>query len=144
MRKEEIIERYGEEEYGKILEHNRTWQANNPDKIKAYNAELHPEICRKGGEYYEKNLEYNRTGLRGERNSIRQKHAKLYHPYKRIIAPESQLHHEWIPDTANYRGMALVEADQHMQGYIDVIQILEGKITLLTEEEVRNAGGGSL
>ena len=33
------------------------------------------------------------------------------------------------------------EADQHMSGDIDVIQILDGKITLLTEAEIKNQGG---
>jgi len=32
--------------------------------------------------------------------------------------------------------LALVEKDQHMRGIIDVIEVLEGKITLLTEEAI--------
>ena len=68
------------------------------------------------------------------------KHAKQYKPCKAIIATDSQLHHEWIPKTAEYRGLALVEKDQHMHGFVDVIKILDGKITLLTEEEVKNGG----
>ena len=36
-----------------------------------------------------------------------------------------------------YRSTALVEADQHMHGIVDVIEILEGKIRFLTEEEIR-------
>ena len=31
----------------------------------------------------------------------------------------------------------MVEADAHQYGIIDVIEILDGKITLLTEEEVK-------
>ena len=70
-------------------------------------------------------------------------HGNLWRKYKNIIAPESQIHHEWIPGTANYRGVALVEADQHMHGIVDVIEILEGKITLLTEDKVKEKGGKS-
>jgi hypothetical protein len=66
------------------------------------------------------------------------KHAHQYKPYKDSIAPDSQIHHEWVPETAEYRGVALVEAEQHMHGFVDVIEILAGKITLLTEEEIKN------
>ena len=72
-----------------------------------------------------------------KKDLIRGRHRRYYTPYKQIIAPESQLHHEWIPMTAEYRGVALVEANQHLHGYIDVIQILEGEIMLLTEAEIR-------
>jgi hypothetical protein len=65
------------------------------------------------------------------------RHGYYWRPYKNIIAPGSQLHHNWIPGTADYTGLALVEADQHMRGFIEVIQILEGKITLFTEKEIR-------
>jgi hypothetical protein len=34
---------------------------------------------------------------------------------------------------------ALVEADQHMHGVINVIEVRDGNITLLTEERVKNA-----
>lgn len=78
-----------------------------------------------------------RTGIQGDKNKIRMKHAHQYKPYKMIIALESQIHHEWVPDTPEYRGVALVEKDQHMHGFVDVIEILDGKITLLTEEEVK-------
>lgn len=79
-------------------------------------------------------------GIPHEKELVRQKHGNLYRPYKKIIAPESQLHHQWVPGTAEYTGVALVEAKPHQYGYIDVIQILEGEITLLTEEAIRNGG----
>ena len=157
MKKEECIARYGEAEYARRLEQRRAYykahkeedNARNKkyreehkeeeeyqEKVKARNQEQN----RKGGKYYDKMLEDDRTGLRGARKKIRMKHAHYYKPYKAIIAPDSQLHHEWVPDTSEYRGVALVEADQHMHGFVDVIEILDGKITLLTEEEVRNGG----
>ena len=114
----------------------RVWNLNNPEEVKANSL----EASRKGGKYYEKRLEYRRTGLQGQRNKIRSAHRKQYYPYKKVIAPDSQLHHEWIPNTADFRGVALVEKNQHMHGYIDVIQILEGEITLLTEEEIKKRG----
>ena len=174
MKKEELIERYGEAAYEKKLEQTRAWnkahraemrasdkkykkkhpevskkyreehreeakaatkehREENPEKVKLY----HQEQSRKGGKHYDKMLEYKRTGLQGERNRIRMNHAYKYHPYKAIIAPDSQLHHEWVPETAEYRGVALVETDAHRHGFVDVIEILDGEITLLTEEEVK-------
>lgn len=163
MKKEEIIERYGEEAYEKKLEQSRKWHKAHREKEKAQSLkwrkehqeekkatdkkyrEAHPEgikadgqkACRKGGKHYERRQKYKTTGLQGERNRIRGKHGNQYRPYKQIIAPESQIHHEWVPDSAEYRGVALVEAEAHMRGFVDVIEILDGGITLLTEEEVR-------
>ena len=93
---------------------------------------------RKGGKDYEARQKYETTGLQGRKKKIRMKHAKKWRRYKQIVAPESQCHHEWISGTSQYRGVALVEKDQHIHGMINVIRILEGKITLFTEEEVRN------
>jgi hypothetical protein len=111
------------------------WRVEHPEVVRASNQER----GRKGGKHYMKTLEYYRTGIPGERKRIRTKHQIHYRPYKKMIAPNSQLHHQWVPGTSNYTGLALVEADQHMHGIINVIEILEGKITLLTEEEIRNA-----
>ena len=150
MKKAEYIRKYGITAYEKIIQQhkvwkvkhrkeinlwNKKWEINNPLKVLANKRE---QYC-KGGKRYEKNLEDNRTGLRGKRNHVRGRHHRLYTPFKKIIAPGSQFHHQWIPGTADYTGVALVEADQHMHGYIDVIKILEGEITLLTEAEIRGA-----
>ena len=149
MKKAEYIGRYGEAAYEKMVQQScdwyaqhseemkarvREWREVNPNKVKA----SHQEQCRKGGKRYEKMLKHQHTGIQGERNKIRNSHGRKYRPFKQIIAPESQIHHEWMPGTAKYRGVALVETDQHMHGYIDVIKILDGKITLLTEKEIRN------
>lgn len=151
MKKEEFIKRRGEGAYKKkqqqdhagYIQHReerreraitrvKKWQEANPDKAKANNQER----CHKGGKYYGAKLEYNHTGLQGERSRIRVKHAIQYHPFKHIISPDSQIHHEWIPGTANYCGVALVEKNPHRHGIIDVIQILEGQVTLFTEKEI--------
>jgi hypothetical protein len=148
MKKAEIIKRHGEEAWQKHLAQQRAYykahreednarskkyREENPEKEKAHNH----EGSRKGGRRYDKQLKYQHTGLRGDRTAIRRKHAHQYKPYKDIIAPDSQIHHEWVPQTDEYRGVALVEKEQHQYGIVDVIQILDGEITLLTEEEIR-------
>ena len=147
MKKEEFIKQRGEAAFEKWQQQTRDWakvhrkeanvisnrwRAANPDKVKADRQ----EVCHKGGKYYEKNLEYQRTGIPGERKRIRMKHGYMYRPYKQIVAPESQIHHEWIPDTADFRGVALVETNPHRYGIIDVIKVLEGGITLFAEKEI--------
>lgn len=111
----------------------KEWRKTNPKKVKAHNC----EVNHKGGKYYKKQLEYQRTGLQRERKRIRTKHAKLYHPFKQITARDTQFHHEWLPGTAKYIGVALVEKVAHSQGFINVITVLEGEITLFTEKEIR-------
>ena len=152
MKKVDFIAKYGEEAYAKRLERvrawhrthlkghrarERVWRIANPDKQRGRNHETN----RKGGKYYEWKLKYDHTGIPGEKYKIRTKHAKQYKPFKAIIAPESQIHHEWLNDgTAAYSGVALVEKDAHMHGFVDVIEILDGEIRLLTEEQIRNGG----
>lgn len=98
----------------------------------------HLESDRKGGKYYEKKREYDLSELRSERHKIRSNHEHKWQAYKNIIAPGSQLHHQWRPGTSEYSGLALVEADQHQHGIIDVIQILEGgEINVFTEKELQ-------
>jgi hypothetical protein len=141
MNKEEFVRRYGEAGYKRKLEqdgiwktknpdrvrkHDKTWRDNNPIKTKARDHERN----RKGGKHYKNKLAYLKTGLPGERHKIRIKHADRYRPYKKIVAPASQVHHEWIPGTSRYRGIALVERDAHQHGIVDVIEILEGSITV--------------
>jgi len=135
LKNEERTRKYGKEQYEKWQQQIQIWNNNNPKQIKQYQH----ETSRKGGKYYEAHERYASSGVQHLRNLLRSSHRQHYRPYKQIIAPKSQIHHEWIPSTADYRGAALVEADQHMHGFVDVIQILEGKITLLTEEEVRSA-----
>lgn len=148
MKKEEVVLRYGEDEYERRLAQHRDWLAKNYVKhqeqrrtFRQHNPkriiENNRQHTRKGGKYYKKEQIYKQTGLQGERNVIRKRHGCRWQKYKRIIAPDSQCHHEWVPKTAEYRGVALVEKDAHQYGRIDVIQILEGEITLLTEKEIR-------
>ena len=115
------------------------WYVNHPEKVIALNHINNREISHKGGKYYEKHKLSHKEGLTGEKERVRQIHSRFYRPYKSMVDPEglTQIHHQWLPGTAEYTGIALVEKDQHMHGYVDVIQILEGEITLLTEEEVR-------
>ena len=150
MKKEEYIKRYGEAAYKKLLQQSRDWQAGhrkernvswrewckaNPEKVKANNRKTNRETGHKGGKYYKKRLIYNRTGLQAKRRYIRHKHYILYHTIKQAT-PNSQIHHEWLPGTAKYRGVALVETVAHRHGIIKVIKVLEGEITLFTEKEI--------
>jgi len=160
--KDDYIAKFGEDKYNKRLAQRREGGANlpggekgrskdireaDPEKWRAYYRERsrkNPEkvkeqgrqVSRKTGKYYKKKQIYKQTGLSGERERTRMRDAYYWRPYKRIIAPQSQIHHQWIPETSNYTGLALVEADAHMHGFVDVIQILEGEITLLTEKEI--------
>lgn len=121
------------ENHPEVKETIKKWREARPEVIKKYSEKWNPEMNRKGGKNYVKKLRYMETGLQKNRNRVRGRDGKRYRPYKNIIAPESQLHHEWVANSADYRGVALVEKDQHMHGVIDVIQILEGKITFMEE-----------
>ena len=127
--KEERIALYGEEKYKEYLGQSQEWRRSHPENVKARNA----EYSRKGGKFYHKKVEDDKKELRRKRNIIRACDRKRYRKFKNIIAPESQIHHEWLPESPSYGGMALVEADQHAHGFIDVIQILEGEISIFTE-----------
>ena len=139
MKKEEFIEKRGEEAWKRAVNRSRQWRTNDLEKVKAQTRDQ----SRKGGKRYSKRLKYNITGLRHERNKIRKIHQKRWSKYKKIIAPDSQLHHQWLPGTAEYSGLALVEKEQHMHGFIDVVKILDGTITLFTEKEIREQGAGA-
>ena len=136
MEKEEYIKRYGKAAYEKMQQQCQEWKRDHPEKVKASGKEQ----CRKGGKHYKQFIKHRSIGIPHERGLVRMKHGHLYRPYKKIIAPDSVLHHQWQVGTANYDGVALVEKQQHQHGYIDVVQILEGEITLFTEAEVRKGG----
>ena len=133
MKKEEFVKRYGEAAYIKMCGQSQEWRLAHPEEVKA----AAHEQCRKGGRYYGKSRIYQVAGLQGVRNKIRGFHNRRWSKYKKIVAPGSQLHHQWQAGSPRYTGVALVEADQHRYGIIDVIRILEGKITLFTEQAIR-------
>jgi hypothetical protein len=135
--KEEVIKKHGIAGYAKKLAQMREWKKTHPSKIKIHQDNWRRKHNLKGGSHYEKTLRYKQTGIQGERERIRKRHQHRWRRYKNIIAPDSQLHHEWLPREKGYTGVALVEANQHMHGFIDVIKILKGTITLFTEREVR-------
>jgi hypothetical protein len=135
MNKKEIIRKYGRGTYKKMLEQARRWKLENPERVQDGSRKQNKEHSRKGGKYYLKKQRYNSTGIQGERHRIRIKHANKWRLFKRIVAPATQIHHEWVSGTSRYRGVALVEKNAHQYGIIDVIKILDGKITLLVEEK---------
>jgi hypothetical protein len=80
----------------------------------------------------------HKTGIPELKNKVRTKDADFYRQFKNMIAPASQLHHEWLNNgTAEYSGLALVDPDQHMRGIIDVIYTLRGEITFFTEASLQ-------
>lgn len=80
----------------------------------------------------------DKTGIQELKNKVRTKDADFYRQFKNMIAPASQLHHEWLNNgTAEYSGLALVDPDQHMRGIIDVIYTLRGEITFFTEASLQ-------
>ncbi|MBE9594622.1 MAG: hypothetical protein IMF19_14215 [Proteobacteria bacterium] len=131
--KADYIAKYGETAYQQKLVCDGEWRESNCDKIKAERDGRY----RKGGKHYADIVAYFSKGLPRERKKVRSKHQRIWRPYKLIVAPDSQLHHQWQPGSAGYDGVALVEKDQHMHGFVDVLRILEGEITLFTEKEVR-------
>ena len=146
--KDDFIAKYGEDAYAGKLAYKREWRRIHPDEEKRNVQnwqQAHPDKIkkqrqkhsRKTGEYYAKKQIYMMTGLQGERNKIRYKDQKRWRQFKQRIAPGSILHHQWIPKMSKYTGVALVEKDRHMHGLVDVIEILEGEITLFTEKEIR-------
>ena len=137
MKKEEYIKKYGKTNYRiQVLQQSEDWRKSNQDKVKIQ----HQQQSRKGGKHYNRKRFYEMNGLPHARELIRKKHQYRWREYKQIIAPNSVLHHQWLLGTPDYIGVALVEKDQHQYGFIDVIQILEGEITLLTETEIANMG----
>lgn len=138
MRKKEYIQRYGQRKYTEMLkgrkqksypEKNKEWRAANPEITKFH----HNNANRKGGAHYEQRLRQNREGLQGDRGRVRRIDGNHFRKYKKFFAQKSQLHHQWVPGTAEYTGLALVEQDRHMHGYIDVFLILGGEITIFDE-----------
>jgi hypothetical protein len=117
--------RYYEAHKEEVLARTKKWQEEHPEEVIAHNQ----EEGRKGGKYYERKLAYEHTGLQGARNRIRMKHNREFKEIKDTLAVEVELHHEWVPDTSEYRGMAFVEKDAHRNGFIDVILLLDGEIT---------------
>lgn len=107
MEKKEMISRRGQEAYEKMQQQGRDWVLTHPKEVKV----RQHERDRKGGKYYGLRIKYNSTGLPHDRNLVRWRHANRYRQYKQLIAPESQIHHQWAPGTADYTGVALVEAD---------------------------------
>lgn len=134
MKKEEIIKQYGIEEYQRQLEDNKertaTWSRNNIKKVE----EAKRERMNKGGKYYQNILKYNRSGIQKSRRKIRNRDARRWKKYKGNWLTETEIHHCWIPGTAQYNGIALVDKMEHQHRIINPIEILEGIIILMEAE----------
>ena len=108
MRKEDYIRKRGIAAYEELLQQSKDWKKAHPKERRVINnkwAERNPEkvkahgrkISRKGGKYYEHRRQHQANGIPHEKVLIRNKHGYHYRSYKRIIAPDSVLHHQWLP-----------------------------------------------
>jgi hypothetical protein len=133
MKKEEFIRKKGTAAWeAQLAKSRRTQLRNRVNKAREAQEEfqkLHyseqQEILRdmwkkREGHYSRSGLPQNITAAR---NKIRQAHCAKW--------PSDVLdhHHEWIEDTAEYTGVALVEREAHRHGIINVVTLLEGVIT---------------
>jgi hypothetical protein len=110
-------------------EYDRAWAERNPDKVKAKGR----EVSRKDGKYYAKKKIYKQTGISGERERVRMRDRYKYGKLMDLSGLE--IHHIWKDGTAEYTGIALVEAKAHRRGKIKVIKVLEGEIELFSEAD---------
>ena len=157
MKKEEYIRRYGIVAYDKRLQQSRDWNKAHPEYEKKYHEEHkkerntrskqwsaeypeqvkahHQEANRKGGKRYEQKRAYMMQGLQHEKGLIRVRDNRRFRTEIEAAGPNYVLHHEWIPGTAKYRGVALVNEEKHQRGIIEVYKVLKGEITLFTERK---------
>ena len=71
----------------------------------------------------------NNTERHKERAKAYNKYGSIKKRLEKKLGIKLQLHHEWIDGTAQYNGLALVDAELHRKGIIKVILLLEGEIT---------------
>lgn len=140
MKKEEYVRRYGVESYERYRKNIRIWLKKHASQVQEIQKISSAERNRKNGKYYAKKRQFETTGIQRVKRLVRAKHQKRWNKYKQIIAPNSELHHEWIPNSGRYRGVALVDKEKHRHGVINPIQIIEGKIMLFSEPEIRRVG----
>ena len=110
-------------------EYNKEWYQEHP----GYNK----EACKSWFDNHkeERNI-YQQTGFRGLRHKIRMidNRNKQYQWLKRNLGRDLHIHHEWIPETAEYKFSALVDDIEHQHGIIKPIIILEdNRIELLQD-----------
>jgi hypothetical protein len=133
MKKEEYIRKYGPAAWEERLSKTRRTRVKNKvDKgLKIKNESnkgnqtdqqesLRDQWKKENGAKFRSRL--NECVLQ-ERNKIRQAH------HAKWGSADFDIHHEWSEDTADYRGVALVERTPHRHGVIKVVIPLEGVIT---------------
>lgn len=138
MKKEEYIRKYGPAAWEERLSKTRRTRVKNKVdkclKIKNESEKGNPtdqqeslrdQWKKENGAKFRPRL--NECVLK-ERNKIRQAH------YVKWRSPHFDVHHEWVGDTADYRGVALVERIAHRHGIINVVIPLEGVITEFTRK----------
>lgn len=135
----------------KVREKNREYQREYQRKYYAENKEKVKERCREHIREYQHKYyadieirgrvhEYMKKycGSLSDHNSIpyrksliRQRDHHRFFSIKQFFQNlQTDIHHEWIPNTADYTFIALVERDKHRYNIIDPIVILEKKVVL--------------
>lgn len=105
------------------------YRREHKDEIKYYNIRYQKE-------HKEQLNLYLSTGLQGLRHKIRVRdnQNKQYRWLKSNLCRDTHIHHEWIPETSDYKFSALVDASEHLHGIIKPIIILQdNRIELLQE-----------
>lgn len=134
MKKEAYIRKYGIAEWEARLAKSQRTRVNNrinkaheiQDELQKLDPSEQQEILREmwksdNGNKLRSRLPEN---IIVDRNKIRQAHNAKWGRSKNL-----DCHHEWIGDTAEYTGAALVEREAHRHGRINVVVILKGAIT---------------
>lgn len=132
MKKEEYIQKNGLAAWEARLARNRRMQKRNRiDKALAVQDEFQKLDPSEQQEFLrdmwkKREGHYSRSGLPqnivAARNTIRHVHRSKWG------VEGLDVHHDWVGDTAEYTGVALVEREEHQRGIINVVAILDGEI----------------
>jgi hypothetical protein len=133
MNKNAFIEKWGIAAYEKRMKVSRDWRQAHPENTEKWRKQIcdwkrtHPiRVKRIARDSYRKHrkeiLNRQCTDTEGLRRSIRGKH-RIWSKYKRFVALATRQHYEWIPETAEYKCIALVENDLRQYPFENVIHI---------------------
>jgi hypothetical protein len=123
------------------IKYQRMYRAEHKAEILEYDREYHRRYRTKHPHCTRDYLNQNKVARK--RGNIRNIHGR-FKPYKwlknglKLQGFDPQIHHEWIPRTTEYTGIALVEAKDHMRNIIKPLIILEGEIVWTNETDERS------
>lgn len=142
MKKQEMIDRYGEEWYNEHrLEPAKKWVREHREEHAEYNRKYRQEHREEKIKYQKKywGAKADPDSIPHKRQLIRARDNRRYNPIRQFWSHlKTDIHHEWIPDTADYMFIALVERSKHQYGIIDPICILEGEVAVNLDADLIN------